>query len=120
MMIEMYLFSFHFSTKRGYWYVKETAIDFDVKINDATFVENNLILVTTDISTPLRRSWHCSPASRLASYGFTYNGTVMNYTNKVILNTDGFQLQPFKVSNDKFGDGYVDLYFFTIVFQLKR
>ncbi|XP_046454456.1 V-type proton ATPase subunit S1-like [Daphnia pulex] len=105
--------TFHFSTKRGYWYVKETAIDFDVKINDATFVENNLILVTTDISTPLRRSWHCSPASRLASYGFTYNGTVMNYTNKVILNTDGFQLQPFKVSNDKFGDGYDCVGFFT-------
>ena len=88
--------------------MKETAIDFDVKINDVAFVEKDLVLVTTDISTPLRRSWHCSPKSRLASYGFTFNGTIVSYTNRILLETNGFQLQPFKVSKDKFGDGYIE------------
>ncbi|KAI9553226.1 hypothetical protein GHT06_021122 [Daphnia sinensis] len=105
--------SFRLSTKRGYWYINETTIDFDVKINDATFVENDLVLVTTDVSTPLGRSWHCTPKSRLASYGYYFNGTIVKYTNKVILETDGFQLQPFKVSKEKFGDGYDCVGFFT-------
>nr|CAH0098549.1 unnamed protein product [Daphnia galeata] len=108
-----YCSSFKFATKQGYWYVKETAIDFDVKINDVAFVEKDLVLVTTDISTPLRRSWHCSPKSRLASYGFTFNGTIVSYTNRILLETNGFQLQPFKLSKDKFGDGYDCVGFFT-------
>jgi hypothetical protein len=44
----------------------------------------------------------------LASYGFTFNGTIVSYTNRILLETNGFQLQPFKLSKDKFGDGYIE------------
>ncbi len=65
---------------------------------------NDMLLTTTDISTPLGFSWHCTPNAKLATFGYTYNATAV-YTNKVIFETNGFQLQPFKISKDKFGDG---------------
>lgn len=99
------LIRFEFATKQGYWYISQTTLSYDVKINNNPFTVNDLVLVTTDISTPLGFSWHCSPKSQLATYGYSFNGTIVTYTNKVIFETNGFQLQPFTIINNKFGHG---------------
>lgn len=96
---------FEFATKQGYWYISQTTLSYDVKINNNPFTVNDLVLTTADISTPLGFSWHCSPKSQLATYGYSFNGTIITYTNKVIFETNGFQLQPFTIINDKFGHG---------------
>lgn len=94
-----------FATKQGYWYVKQTTVSYDVDVKGVEFKVDNLGLITADISTPLGFSWHCTPKTRFATLGFNFNGTAVNYTNKIIFETNGFQLQPMNVQKDMFGEG---------------
>jgi len=90
--------------KTGYWGISQASISFESVIGGVTVSKTELVLKTTDISTPFGFSYHCTPKMKLAADADT----------TVIFETNGFQLEPFKGANaDRFGDWYDCQGFFT-------
>lgn len=72
-------------------------VDLDVKMKDGTVVTGEKVMNITDISTPKGFSYHCTPRMVLGKYG-------NKETEMVIFRTNGFQLQPFEIKRNMFGD----------------
>lgn len=85
----------------GYWYLKEASISLKISGQEENFEK----LKVAHIFAPMRFSYHCTPKTNLISE----NGT----NSQVSLEMNGFQLQPFGITNDKFGNWYDCQGFFT-------
>ena len=87
--------------KNGYWAIREANISYVADISGQSS-ETNLGMTPYDITTPYGFCYHCSPKLILASAVVaTESG---NVTKRIQFVTDGFQLQPYKIRNYKFGD----------------
>lgn len=93
---------------KGYWSLTNVTVSAAIQPNGGggpiTFTD--AVLTPQPITTPMGSSYHCSPNYLLASFGYKSNATVTGIPPKIALEMNGFQLQPFKITKDKFGDWY--------------
>jgi len=101
---------FQFGLKNGYWAIREANITYTAEISGNS-AETNLGMTPYDITTPYGFCYHCTPNLRLLSA--VVASETGNITKRIHFETNGFQLQPYKIRNYKFGDWYDCQGFFT-------
>lgn len=107
-MLKKATFTFTFAKRAGYWFIRNSSIDFDSTLNGNTWAETQE-LKSADIFTPHGFSYHCTPKLVLSR-----NMKNSQNNKTVVFQMNGFQLQPFLDSRkDKFGDWYDCQGFFT-------
>ena len=95
------------ASAKGYWSLTNVTVSASISQQTGgpiTFTD--AALSPQPITTPMGSSFHCSPNYLLASFGYKNNATLPGIPSKIALEMNGFQLQPFKITKDKFGDWY--------------
>lgn len=91
---------------KGYWSLTNVTVSASIQLTSGPLTFTDAALSPQPITTPMGSSFHCSPNYLLASFGYKNNATVSGIPSKIALEMNGFQLQPFKITKDKFGNWY--------------
>jgi len=104
---------FSFNLWNGYWVLKGVNVTYAAIINKVQSSETDFALTPYDITTPYGFCYHCSPKLSLATGKVMSSDSNKNVTKRIYFETYGFQLQPYKIRNYRFGDWYDCQGFFT-------
>ena len=88
----------------GYWVLKSVNITFKATVGQTKFDETDFPLTPYDITTPYGFCYHCSPKLSLATGMKVSADSNKNVTSRIFFETNGFQLQPYKIKNWQFGN----------------
>lgn len=102
-----------FNLWNGYWVLKSVNITFKATVGQTKFDETDFPLTPYDITTPYGFCYHCSPKLSLATGMKVSADSNKNVTSRIFFETNGFQLQPYKIKNWQFGNWYDCQGFFT-------